>query len=128
MKNLSEWKLLKLFLPNYDWEKFEVAGYEIVNNEDKNSNKFYPERIIIKVQEKNIVPSELWSSLEYYSHWFAPAKKYQDYPARGFAVSIEEKRRRRKEKETGKIILLPQLDSPLESWTKAPSDLLYFLK
>lgn len=128
MKTTPEEKLLRRFLPGYDWDRFEVIGYDIVENTDPNSKVFYPERMIVTIQEKNIVPQDVWPPDEYYPHWFLSPKTYNDYPARWTAMTIKEKKRRRKHRKTWKTTVSIQETTPIESWTKAPSDLLYFLK
>lgn len=61
MEKTIETALLEKFLPGYDWDRFEIAGYEMTNNEDENSNRFYSERMMITIQEKNTVPPDMTS-------------------------------------------------------------------
>lgn len=52
-------EVIKLTLPNYDREKFDIEEVKVVSNEDKNTNSIYLERILVTIAEKEIFPKEL---------------------------------------------------------------------
>jgi len=83
--------------------------------------------LIITIEENSNPPEELWDPSKWYAHGFSPCKEYNDFPIRDKAVTIIEKRRRWKQRETQKTTVTPSTNI-IEAWTWSPSDLLYFLK
>jgi len=120
-------ELLMVALPGYDWNTFDVVKIEVKHNEDKNTNRIYLETVYVTIEEKNIFPNHLWSPEDWYAHGFCPSKTYSDQSLRCRLVVITERMRRWRHKET-KQIGTSNVESPLLPWTKAPTDLLYFLK
>lgn len=121
-------EVIKLTLPNYDREKFDIEEVKVVSNEDKNTNSIYLERILVTIAEKEIFPKELWDPDERYAHWYTSPRKYEDTPIRTRATTIIEKRRRRRHKITWETKVFGIEQNPIEPWTRSPSDMLYFLK
>ena len=90
MSNASE--LLKLLLPEYLIEYFEILKFEEENN-----------ILHLYFEEKNILPKE-FSSLVVQSKGFLPEITVDDFPLRGKSVKLHIKRRRWTETKSGNII------------------------
>jgi len=90
MSNGSE--LLKLLLPEYLIEYFEILKFEEENN-----------ILHLYFEEKNTLPKE-FSSLVVQSKGFLPEITVDDFPLRGKSVKLHIKRRRWTETKSGNII------------------------
>ncbi|MCW3168697.1 transposase [Chryseobacterium sp. 09-1422] len=90
MSNASE--LLKLLLPEYLIEYFEILKFEEENN-----------ILHLYFEEKNTLPKE-FSSLVVQSKGFLPEITVDDFPLRGKSVKLHIKRRRWTEVKSGNII------------------------
>ena len=90
MSNASE--LLKLLLPEYLIEYFEILKFEEENN-----------ILHLYFEEKNTLPKE-FSSLVVQSKGFLPEITVDDFPLRGKSVKMHIKRRRWGEVKSGDII------------------------
>lgn len=112
MSNASE--LLKLLLPEYLIEYFEILKFEEENN-----------ILHLYFEEKNILPKE-FSSLVVQSKGFLPEITVDDFPLRGKSVKLHIKRRRWTEVKSGNII---QRDwNLIAKGTRMTQDFAEFLK
>lgn len=127
MTNTIYRELLEIALPKYNWDMFDVVKIEVKPNEEGKMYKIYLETIYVTIEEKNIFPTCLWVPEDRYAHGFCPSKTYQDQTLRWRLVVVTERMRRRRHKKT-KQIGTSQAESPILPWTKAPADLLDFLK
>jgi len=112
MSNASE--LLKLLLPEYLIEYFEILKFEEENN-----------ILHLYFEEINILPKE-FSSLVVQSKGFLPEITVDDFPLRGKSVKLHIKRRRWTEVKSGNII---QRDwNLIAKGTRMTQDFAEFLK
>lgn len=112
MSNASE--LLKLLLPEYLIEYFEILKFEEENN-----------ILHLYFEEKNTLPKE-FSSLVVQSKGFLPEITVDDFPLRGKSVKLHIKRRRWTEMKSGNII---QRDwNLIAKGTRMTQDFAEFLK
>ena len=118
---------LEVSLPWYDRDKNKIKKILKSPNKDPATNKIYLEKIDIRIEERDVFPLILWEKDDRYSHWFCGEKTYSDQAIRWRLVVIHERNRRRRHKETHEIGTSKQV-SVLWEWTKAPTDVLDFLK
>lgn len=118
---------LQVSLPQYNRDIYHIKKLKISPNPDDETNKVYLEKIDIWIEEKDVFPAILWEKDDWYSHWFGGKKSYSDQAMRWRLVVIHERNRRRRHKKTHQIGTSQQ-PSVLLEWTKAPTDVLNFLK
>ncbi len=128
MKNIKDEileDLMKEILPTVNREYYELVGYEKVKNEWKYTN-IYDTRMKITIQEKTEIPKWLDKNLRYVHGYVTTT--YEDRPSRSNAVTIISKRKRRKHKETWKILKSEHFGVQCLEGPKKPEDILFFLK
>lgn len=111
---LNETELLKLLLPEYLINHFEIVKFE---EKDKILHLYF--------EEKSTIPDE-FSSLALQSKGFLDEITVDDFPLRGKSVKLHIKRRRWTDTKTGKIL---QRDWTLiAKGTRMTQDFAEFLK
>ena len=111
---LNDSELLKLLLPEYLIEYFDIIKFE---EKDKVLHLYF--------EEKDTIPKE-FSSLQLQSKGFHDEITVDDFPLRGKSVKLHIKRRRWTETKTGNII---QRDwSLIAKGTRMTQDFAEFLK
>ena len=106
--------LLKLFLPDFILEHFEIKG--VIEE---------PETFHIELEELNAPPVE-WSGKKVQSKGFFPQIVIQDFPIRGRKVFYHIKRRRWLDTEDSKVIYRNWV--LVEKGTRMTGDFAAFLK
>ena len=121
MENLER-ELLKLYMPDIDWDRYELEKIEKVEDDTISP---YTWRISFYITEKNIKPS--WYEWEtVISKWFYPTKKVRDFQVRTKVATLHIKRRKWYLVDKNKTIS-EDLTFNYRA-TSAPEDLLFFLK
>lgn len=111
---LNETDILKLLLPEFLIEYFEIVKFEEVDN-----------ILHLYFEEKNTIPQE-FSSLTLQSKGFLPEITVDDFPLRGKSVKLHIKRRRWTDTKSGNII---QRDwNLIAKGTRMTQDFAEFLK
>lgn len=112
--------------PEIDWKRYDLTWFEIVKNEDPDSNDILEKRILVEISEKNIIPNQLKQYKKIVSHWPAKDIHINDFPLRAMACTLIFKRKRRKIIDTWKVVSIDILAKEDGArWTK---ELLLFLK
>ncbi len=124
---MIEFEYIKATLPSeIDRDRYEFSWFEIVKNEDHDSNDILEKRIVIQISEKNIMPHQLKQYKQVISHWSAEDLHINDFPLRAMACTIIFRRKRRRIVDTWKVACIDILAK--EDGTRWTKELLNFLK
>lgn len=121
MQNLEK-ELLELYMPDIDWERYEIEKIERIED-----NKISPftGRVNFFIVEKNIKPKGQEDE-KLVSKWFYETKKIRDFQVRTKIATLHIKRRKWYN-EAKKIIVSEDLKVNYEA-TKSPEDLIFFFE
>jgi hypothetical protein len=124
-KNNQLEECLKLIFPTINWENYKLVNFEKVSNTGKFSEIYYT-RMMVTIEETTDIPKwfdkDLW-----HAHGYVVIP-HEDRPIRDNVVTITERRKRWKHKETWKIYNSEIMWVETLEWSKKPEDILYFLK
>ena len=123
-KNYSE-ELLKEIFPTINWKYYRVVDFVKSQNTWENS-KIYFTRMTVTIEEFTDIPEWL-DKTKWYAHWFIVTTK-EDRPIRDNVVTIIERRKKRKNRETSAVISSVNHWVEVLKWTTMPKDILFFLK
>lgn len=128
MKNINNdvmEEYIKATLPIVDREHYKLVGFEKIKNEGK-LKELYWSRLIVTIEETTKIPEGLDQHL-WYAHGYVTVKD-EDRPIRDNLVTIVSRRKRRKHKETKKVINSKYFWVVYTEGTKRAEDHLTFLK
>lgn len=118
-----EYDFIKFALPHVNFKQYDLIDIDEIKNM-KRHQKIYPTRLFVTIQEKNAPPDDTW---DWHSHGFLTSE-VDDRPLRTRAVTIIEKRRRRKNKKTWETIVSEVKWITVLDTARRAEDHLYFLK
>jgi len=128
MKNINNdvmEECVKATLPIINREHYKLVGFEKVKNEGKFKDLYWT-RLIVTVEETTKAPEWLDQHL-WYSHGYVTTRD-EDRPIRDNVVTIVSRRKRRKHKETKKVVNSQYFWVVYTEGTKRAEDHLTFLK
>lgn len=128
MKNINNdvmEEYVKATLPIVDWEHYRLVGFEKIKNEGK-LKELYLNKLIVTIEEKTKVP-EWFDQHLWHAHGYVTVRD-EDRPIRDNLVTIVSRRKRRKHKETKKVINSQYFWVVYTEGTKRAEDHLTFLK
>lgn len=95
-------EMCKALLPNLNWDSYSLVNMESIVNEWQKQS-IYEKRWIITIEEKSECP-EWFDKHLWHIHWYVE-HHYEDRPIKDNAVTIIERRRKRRHKENGKVYI-----------------------
>jgi hypothetical protein len=115
--------MLEYVLPHVNFEKYYIINVEEKENEWRRKCT-YRKRLFVTIEDKSWPPDDTWNR---YAHWFID-REFDDWPLRNRALTIIERRKRRKNKKTWEVIKSNNEGVQVLEWTTKPEDVLFFLK
>ncbi len=128
MKNINNdvmEEYVKATLPNIDRKHYKLVGFEKVKNEGE-FKEIYSTRLIVTIEETTKIPEWLDQHV-WYVHGYVTVRD-EDRPIRDNVVTIVSRRKRRKHKETKKVVNSKYFWIAYTKGTKRAEDHLSFLK
>lgn len=89
-----------------DWDRFIVVEMKTIPNTLPTAkwNPVYDERLVVTIEELNIIPEEWKNKWEVVSHGFCSDESINDFPLRDKAVTLVIRKRRWKVKDSWEIV------------------------
>jgi len=116
---------VKIIFPTINWENYRLVDFKKSANTWKFA-EIYFNRLTVTIEESTDIP-EWFDKHIWHSHGYVEAQ-HDDRPIRDNAVTIIERRKRRKNIKTGIVHNSTIMWVQTLEGTRKPEDILYFLK
>jgi len=116
---------MKKWLPHLNWDSYTLVGVLEWPNLGRYWN-IYDDRMTIIIEEHTELPEWEVNKSLWYSHWYVETS-HEDRPLRTNAVTVIERRKRWKHKESGKVYTSKIIGYKESVGTERAEDQLSFL-